>query len=366
MQSCANGSPGRGHSRSSAMIRRARAPVDASNAPRRIVESCARHRVARGGTAACGELRHRAIRGTTPSRIKRLCLDKPRGDASPAASASSAASSCSSPAFPPTPFSPDIFRSMARSRPSANTTRISKLGGTSSADPASAAMPVAAGPPSPASEVSSSPYFAFLYRSPAAGPASSSTNRSEPGAGSLIRNHPFSQTRFPVSFCPRLASPSFVSSSFIELSVAATRSSRVTPSLITEYTSTSVASGDNRGFRSTPFATACAYASIFTRSEGSDAACSRFVTGASSFGSASGMDADAANRVKHSCARDRRASLYAPRIAATSSRSCAARPKTSASKTGMISSSASSTSSGSVSGFTSSACSVLIVASRME
>ena len=200
MQSCASGSPGRGHARMVAITRRASAPVATSNAPSRIVESCARHRVASGGAAACGELRHRTIRGTIPSRIARLCLDnpalgaedprRPRSSSSGSFSSPSFSSSPSSrrPPFPPTPFSPDILRSSARSRLSANTTRISKLGGTSSADPASAAMPEGSFPPSVCAwSSSSSPYFAFLYRSPAFGPASSATNGSEPGAGSLIR-----------------------------------------------------------------------------------------------------------------------------------------------------------------------------------
>mmetsp|Transcript_4789 Transcript_4789/g.11948 ORF Transcript_4789/g.11948 Transcript_4789/m.11948 type:complete len:217 (+) Transcript_4789:1029-1679(+) len=216
-------------------MRRASAPVDESNEPSRIVESWARHRTASGGTAPCCEESARTASGTTPSRI--------RSRSEPSAEMRLPPSSSSVP-LPPTPFSPDIFLSRARSSPSANTTRRLKLGGTSFADLAKSAKPPGAfffflpsADPAPAdsssggpSSSSSSPYLAFLYRSPASGPLASTMVGSEPGVGSLIRYHPFSQTRFPVSLWPLSPWPRVISSMSGAAASAASRSSAATPS----------------------------------------------------------------------------------------------------------------------------------------
>ena len=194
-QSAVSATSDAGVSFSSAMIRRPSAPVDASNEDKRIVESCAKTRVARGGTAACGEARARTARGTKPSRTETDGREREGPPSSPASSSPSARS------FSP----PCALRRIARTIPSAKTTRRSKCGGTpaSSSSPGSSARerPVNAAaaldddgffddaPPSVRSSASSSstPYLARLYREPAAGPASLRSVGSEPGAGSLIR-----------------------------------------------------------------------------------------------------------------------------------------------------------------------------------
>mmetsp|Transcript_7173 Transcript_7173/g.32382 ORF Transcript_7173/g.32382 Transcript_7173/m.32382 type:complete len:267 (+) Transcript_7173:962-1762(+) len=200
-QSCASCSFGDEHSRSSAMIRLANAPVEESNAASFMVDSCARHRTASGGIEPRREDSALTARGTTPSRIDSRF--------SPSALPP-----------PPTPFSPDILRSSALRSPRANVTSKSKLGGTSSSLRAlamTAATPTFFPPcalcfSGASSSESGPPYFAFLYLSPASGPLSSLMYLSEPAAGSLMRYHPLSQTRLPVSFSPLRLAPSWLSS----------------------------------------------------------------------------------------------------------------------------------------------------------
>ena len=68
-QSCASCWLGELHSRKRAMIRRANAPVDESNAASFMVDSCARQRTASGGMDERFDDSARTARGTTPSRI---------------------------------------------------------------------------------------------------------------------------------------------------------------------------------------------------------------------------------------------------------------------------------------------------------
>ena len=179
-QSCESCSLGELHSRKRAMIRRANAPVDESNAASFMVDSCARQRTASGGMDERFDDSARTARGTTPSRI-----------------ASRLSPNAAPPPPPPTPFSPDILRSSARSSPSANVTNRSKFGGTSSSLLALAMtaatptfffdLPPADSSSGGASSSESPPYFAFLYLSPASGPLSSLRYLSDPAAGSLMR-----------------------------------------------------------------------------------------------------------------------------------------------------------------------------------